>query len=89
MLMGAFVPGLRRKYKLHDYFSAFLLVTGLIVFTLADANMSPNFSVVGVVMICGALLLDAFMGNLQEAIFTMNPGTSQVKFARILEYKPC
>ncbi|CAN1332880.1 UDP-galactose/UDP-glucose transporter 4 [Linum perenne] len=79
MLMGAFIPGLRRKYPPHEYISAMLLVVGLILFTLADAKTSPDFSVIGVVMICGALVLDSLMGNLQEAIFTMNPDTTQVK----------
>lgn len=75
MVMGAFIPSLRRKYPLHEYISAVLLVTGLILFTLADANTSPNFSIVG------ALVMDAFLGNLQEAIFTMNPETTQVPCA--------
>ncbi|KAL8500140.1 hypothetical protein ACS0TY_019942 [Phlomoides rotata] len=79
MIMGAFIPGLRRKYPLHDYISAVLLVVGLILFTLADAHTSPNFSVIGVVMVSGALIMDAFLGNLQEAIFTMNPETTQME----------
>lgn len=80
MVMGAFVPGLRRKYPIHEYISAILLVIGLIIFTLADANTSPNFSILGVMMISGALIMDAFLGNVQEAIFTMNPETTQVIF---------
>lgn len=80
MVMGAFVPGLRRKYPIHEYISAILLVIGLIIFTLADANTSPNFSILGVMMISGALIMDAFLGNVQEAIFTMNPDTTQVIF---------
>ncbi|KAK8935000.1 UDP-galactose/UDP-glucose transporter 4 [Platanthera zijinensis] len=79
MIMGAFIPGLRRKYPLHEYISAFLLVVGLILFTLADAQTSPNFSSVGVLMVGGALVMDAFLGNLQEAIFTMNPETTQME----------
>ncbi|KAK4389350.1 UDP-galactose/UDP-glucose transporter 2 [Sesamum angolense] len=79
MVMGAFIPGLRRKYPLHEYISAMLLVVGLILFTLADANTSPNFNVIGVVMIVGALVMDSFLGNLQEAIFTMNPETTQME----------
>lgn len=78
MIMGAFIPGLRRKYPVHEYISAMLLVIGLILFTLADAHSSPNFSIIGVMMISGALVMDAFLGNLQEAIFTMNPETTQV-----------
>ncbi|KAG6636881.1 UDP-galactose/UDP-glucose transporter 2-like [Carya illinoinensis] len=79
MIMGAFIPGLKRKYPAHEYISAMLLVIGLILFTLADAQTSPNFSIVGVVMIMGALIMDAFLGNLQEAIFTMNPETTQTE----------
>ncbi|KAL5792503.1 hypothetical protein ACOSP7_001097 [Xanthoceras sorbifolium] len=79
MIMGAFIPGLRRKYPPHEYISALLLVVGLILFTLADAQTSPNFSVIGVVMVCGALVMDSFLGNFQEAIFTMNPETTQME----------
>lgn len=81
MLMGAFVPGLRRRYPIHEYISAMFLVIGLILFTLADAQTSPNFSIAGVIMISGSLVMDAFLGNLQEAIFTVNPDTSQVIFS--------
>lgn len=84
MIMGAFIPGLRRKYPVHEYISAILLVVGLILFTLADAQTSPNFSVLGVIMISGALVMDSFLGNLQEAIFTMNPETTQVIFHAFL-----
>lgn len=80
MIMGAFIPGLRRKYPPHEYLSAVLLVVGLILFTLADAQTSPNFSVIGVIMVSGALVMDSFLGNFQEAIFTMNPETTQVNF---------
>ncbi|RRT46735.1 hypothetical protein B296_00039212 [Ensete ventricosum] len=79
MLMGAFIPGLRRKYPFHEYISAVLLVVGLILFTLADAQTSPNFSLIGVVMVSSALVMDSFVGNLQEAIFTMNPETTQME----------
>lgn len=79
MVMGAFIPGLRRKYPVEEYISAVLLVVGLIIFTLADAQTSPNFSICGVIMVCGALILDALLGNLQEAIFSMNPTTTQME----------
>ncbi|CAJ1949966.1 unnamed protein product [Sphenostylis stenocarpa] len=79
MVMGSFIPGLRRKYPFHEYVSAVLLVIGLILFTLADAQTSPNFSVIGVVMISGALIMDSFLGNMQEAIFTVNPQTTQME----------
>lgn len=79
MVMGAFIPGLRRKYPAHEYISALLLVIGLILFTLADANSSPNFNVIGIVMIVSALVMDSFLGNFQEAIFTTSPETTQME----------
>ncbi|MBA0852712.1 hypothetical protein Goshw_008770, partial [Gossypium schwendimanii] len=79
MVMGAFIPGLRRKYPPHEYVSAILLVLGLILFSLADAQTSPSFSVIGVIMVIGALVMDSFLGNLQEAIFKMNPETTQME----------
>ncbi|KAI3957535.1 hypothetical protein MKX01_001894 [Papaver californicum] len=66
-----------RKHLPHEYIAVILLVIRLIMFTLADANTSPNFSMLCVIMVSGALIMDAFLGNLQEAIFTMNPETSQ------------
>lgn len=79
MIMGAFIPGLRRKYPFQEYVSAVLLVVGLILFTLADAQTSPHFSMIGVLMVSGALVMDAFLGNFQEAIFTLNPETTQME----------
>ncbi|KAK7834761.1 udp-galactose/udp-glucose transporter 4 [Quercus suber] len=66
MIIGAFIPGLRSKYPIHEYISALLLIIGLILFTLADAYTSPNFSIFGVVMILVALIMDAFLGNFKE-----------------------
>ncbi|XP_052882460.1 UDP-galactose/UDP-glucose transporter 4-like isoform X6 [Gossypium arboreum] len=82
MVMGAFIPDLRRKYPAHEYVSAILLVLGLILFTLADAQTSPSFSVIGVIMVIGALVMDSFLGNLQEVIFNMNPETTQEKYSK-------
>jgi hypothetical protein len=37
---------------------------------LADAAVTPNFEVFGVVLISGALLADSLVGNMQESLFT-------------------
>jgi adenosine 3'-phospho 5'-phosphosulfate transporter B3 len=39
---------------------------GLIIFTLADSKVSPNFEPRGYVMISLALVADAIIGNVQE-----------------------
>ena len=38
-------------------------------FVLADAAVMPNFDPIGVVLISGALVADAFVGNTQESLF--------------------
>ncbi|TYH38682.1 hypothetical protein ES332_D12G126300v1 [Gossypium tomentosum] len=45
----------------------------------SDGNGCFHTSVVGVVMVTGALVMDSFLGNLQEAIFTLNPETTQME----------
>ncbi|CAH1419525.1 unnamed protein product [Lactuca virosa] len=65
MIMGAFIPGLRRKYPPREYFFVVHLVVGLFLFTLADVNSSLNFSIIGVVM-------DEAVGfAYEEAYFTL------------------
>lgn len=54
---------------MHEYVSVLLIIVILIIFTLVDAQMSPNFNVLGVMMVYGSLLMDSFIGILQEAIF--------------------
>lgn len=44
------------------------MYTLLCQFVLADAASEPNFQPVGVVIICGALVADAFVGNTQESL---------------------
>lgn len=39
---------------------------GLIIFTLADSEVLPNFDPTGYIMISLALVADAIIGNVQE-----------------------
>ena len=79
MLMGAFIPGLRRTYSICEYLAAITLVAGLIIFTLADVSVTPTFDTTGLIMIIGSLIFDAFLGNIQEALFVAFPNISQVE----------
>ena len=79
MLMGAFIPGLRRTYSVYEYLAAIILVAGLIIFTLADVSVTPTFDTTGLIMIIGSLVFDAFLGNIQEALFVTFPNISQVE----------
>ncbi|XP_017773021.1 PREDICTED: adenosine 3'-phospho 5'-phosphosulfate transporter 2 [Nicrophorus vespilloides] len=55
-----------KRYGPLDFISASLMCVGLILFTLADSKISPNFNTSGVIMISLALLCDAVIGNVQE-----------------------
>jgi adenosine 3'-phospho 5'-phosphosulfate transporter B3 len=54
-------------------------VAGLILFTLADVSVTPTFDTTGLIMIIGSLVFDAFLGNIQEALFVAFPNISQVE----------
>ncbi|XP_072947795.1 adenosine 3'-phospho 5'-phosphosulfate transporter 2 [Epargyreus clarus] len=57
---------LGKRYNFLDYVAAIIMCIGLTMFTLADAKTSPNFDIVGVLVISLALLCDAIIGNVQE-----------------------
>lgn len=58
----------RKKYLLTDYIASGLLSLGLVIFTLADVQVSPSYSPTGLVLITSALCADAVIGNVQEAV---------------------
>nr|XP_026486929.1 adenosine 3'-phospho 5'-phosphosulfate transporter 2 [Vanessa tameamea]XP_026486930.1 adenosine 3'-phospho 5'-phosphosulfate transporter 2 [Vanessa tameamea]XP_026486932.1 adenosine 3'-phospho 5'-phosphosulfate transporter 2 [Vanessa tameamea] len=57
---------LGKRYGFLDYVAAVIMCIGLTMFTLADSKTSPNFDVIGVIVISLALLCDAIIGNVQE-----------------------
>ena len=42
------------------------MTIGLIFYTLADTQINPDFETYGVLTVCGALVADALIGNIQE-----------------------
>ncbi|KRT81850.1 hypothetical protein AMK59_5617, partial [Oryctes borbonicus] len=64
LIGGIVIQG--KKYGPLDFMAAFLMCVGLILFSLADSKISPNFNMNGIVMISMALLCDAIIGNVQE-----------------------
>lgn len=64
MVGGILIQG--KRYGPLNFAAAMAMCVGLAWFTLADSQISPNFDVVGVAMISGALLCDAAIGNVQE-----------------------
>ncbi|KAK6059466.1 UAA transporter family protein [Cooperia oncophora] len=74
LIGGILIQG--KRYGWLDLFAAVLMSIGLIMFTLADSNVSPNFDPRGYVMISGALLADAVIGNIQEKNMKKYGGSS-------------
>jgi len=69
----------KKKYRLLDYTASGMLSLGLIVFTLADVQLSPRYNSKGLVLISLALCADAVIGNVQEKVMRVgNVGTVEM-----------
>ncbi|XP_062589735.1 adenosine 3'-phospho 5'-phosphosulfate transporter 2-like [Saccostrea cucullata] len=55
-----------RRYNCIDVSAMMCMIVGLILFTLADSSVSPNFNTYGVILISLALCADGAIGNVQE-----------------------
>lgn len=64
LLGGIIIQG--KKFNVYDVSASILMSIGLIFFTLADIEVQPNFEAKGVLLILGALMADAAIGNVQE-----------------------
>ncbi|XP_060862046.1 adenosine 3'-phospho 5'-phosphosulfate transporter 2 isoform X2 [Metopolophium dirhodum] len=56
----------QKVYKVIDMVAASCMCAGLILFTLADNKVSPDFNLIGIILISSALFCDALIGNFQE-----------------------
>lgn len=64
MMGGIIIQG--KVYRLVDYLACICMSVGLILFTLADSTVQPEFNRTGVILISLALCADAVIGNVQE-----------------------
>ncbi|XP_065843398.1 adenosine 3'-phospho 5'-phosphosulfate transporter 2-like isoform X2 [Oscarella lobularis] len=64
MIGGIFIQN--KRYGMIDFSAVVCMSAGLVLFTLADSSVSPNFDKTGVVFISSALCADAIIGNVQE-----------------------
>ncbi|KAF6023086.1 SLC35B3 [Bugula neritina] len=67
---GILIQG--KKYGWVDFLACACMSIGLIMFTLADSKVQPNFNLYGVAVISGALVADAAIGNVQEKTMKKN-----------------
>lgn len=65
-----------KRYGFLDYTAAVTMCIGLTMFTLADSKTSPNFNILGVIIISLALLCDAVIGNVQEKVMKQFQATN-------------
>ena len=77
MFVGVLVQ--HKSYSVPEYISAFVLVIGIVVFTLGDAKESPKFNIYGVLLISLGVIADALTSNLQEGKFFRKLKCSQAE----------
>jgi len=77
LIGGILIQG--KRHGMLDFVASGFMCLGLILFTLADSKLSPNFNMTGVFMISLALVADAIIGNVQEkTIKQYNASNSEV-----------
>jgi len=69
MIGGILIQG--KQYTRLDFTACVCMSFGLIFFTLADSEVSPNYNHTGVILISLALCADAVIGNVQEKAMVM------------------
>ena len=76
MIMGTLIQG--RTYSILEYLAAGLLVLGVALFTLGDAEQRPDFHPMGIGLITLGVACDAATSNYEErAFFRASPPSSQ------------
>jgi len=70
LVMIAGISFLHKKYSLMEYLSTVMLVIGLAGFSVADAQGTGLFSMLGIVLIFGSLLTDSLKSAFQEWVMT-------------------
>eukprot|EP00697_Spironema_sp_BW2_P003049 gnl/Spiro4/14078_TR7558_c0_g1_i1.p1 gnl/Spiro4/14078_TR7558_c0_g1~~gnl/Spiro4/14078_TR7558_c0_g1_i1.p1 ORF type:complete len:413 (+),score=96.70 gnl/Spiro4/14078_TR7558_c0_g1_i1:98-1240(+) len=74
MVVGIFIN--RRSFTFLEYFSAFLVCAGLVMFTLGDMA-TPTFHPIGLVLAALSVVADAFLPNIQERL--IGQGSSRLE----------
>eukprot|EP00668_Euglena_longa_P001238 GGOE01001467.1.p1 GENE.GGOE01001467.1~~GGOE01001467.1.p1 ORF type:complete len:311 (-),score=60.43 GGOE01001467.1:179-973(-) len=77
MVLGAIIFHMR--YSMKTYVASFMIVQGLVMLTLADHAISPNFDPIGLLFITISVCAGSMIANYQEVIFrTYDPTESQL-----------
>jgi adenosine 3'-phospho 5'-phosphosulfate transporter B3 len=76
VIVGNFLM-FRKVYPTKDYASAVLLSLSAALFSLGDAEVSPVFSLAGIVIVVLSLIGDAIFSNMQEKILQTYKASSE------------
>ena len=59
----------RKKIQGYEFALGACVSLGMVLFAVADFNVSPNFNFLGLFLVCGSVVADAFLPNFQERLF--------------------
>jgi len=76
VIVGNFLM-FQKIYPMKDYASAVLLSLSAALFSLGDAEVAPNFSMKGIVIVILSLVGDAVFSNMQEKILQTYQASSE------------
>ena len=70
----------KKRVETYEVFFCVLITLGMVVFAIADFNVSPNFHPMGVILVSVSVLADAFLPNLQERVFDGGSSRGEVTY---------
>ena len=68
----------RRIFKSIEYFSAFSISIGLVIFAAADWRLTPSFHPTGLILVSLSVIADAILPNAQERNFRLGASRLEV-----------
>ena len=70
----------RKKIQGYEFVLGAGLSLGMVLFAVADFKVSPNFNLLGLVLVCVSVVADAFLPNFQEKIFEQGSTRIEVQY---------
>jgi solute carrier family 35 (adenosine 3'-phospho 5'-phosphosulfate transporter), member B3 len=70
----------KKKIQNYEFGLGAFVSLGMVLFAVADFKVSPNFNVIGLVLVCVSVVADAFLPNFQEKIFEQGSTRIEVTY---------
>lgn len=77
MVVSVLLQG--KRYTNIEYLGTFILVLGIVIFTIGDSEVSPKFDIKGVALISLGVIFDALTSNYEEKSFFRGLKCSQAE----------